>query len=153
MEIVFIILKGVNLLLLLGVWLYSFKNYKNLPSRIPIHFNIEGEVDRFGSKRYFLLLPLVATLLLGLFFYLGNSPEFANYPVKLTKDNYQFQYALGLIFTQVLLTICLFLFYFIQTYTIGYLSNKKKSMVNFALCIVGIFFTIIGYIILSNIYK
>lgn len=153
MDNVFLILKGCNCLLLLGVWLYSFKNYKNLPSKIPIHFNIEGEVDGYGNKKYFFLLPAVSTFLFALFFYVSNSPETANYPVELTKENYIFQQALGMIFCQFLLTICLLLFILIQKYTVGYVAGKNPKMAYFALCIVAIFLTIIGYCILSNLYK
>ena len=42
---------------------YTFVTQKNLPDRIPIHFNFKGEPDGYGSKRILFLIPILTTLL------------------------------------------------------------------------------------------
>lgn len=150
MDTVFIILRIINISLLIGVWFFSFKNYKNLPDKIPIHFNIVGEPDRFSNKKFFYFLPIIATLLLGLFFYLSNFPESANYTVEITPENEQSQYKMGIVFSQIILFFCLLLFFIIQDFTVKYVTDKKPSLANIALPIVGLFLTIMVYTVLSN---
>lgn len=55
---------ALPLLLMWGVALYL---YPHLPDPLPVHWNLEGEPDRFGSRLEALfLLPLVMTFLLPL---------------------------------------------------------------------------------------
>lgn len=150
MDTVFIILRIINISLLIGVWFFSFKNYKNLPDKIPTHFNIVGEPDRFSSKKFFYFLPIIATLLLGLFFYLSNFPGSANYTVEITPENEESQYKMGIVFSQIILFFCLLLFFIIQDFTVKYVADKKPSLANIALPIVGLFLTIMVYTVLSN---
>ena len=62
---------------------------------IPVHYNASGQIDRWGDCTHFWDLPLVASA-----FYIGLSilerfySRF-NYPVKITKENAQTIYRLG----------------------------------------------------------
>lgn len=150
MDKVFIIFIIINISLLIGVWCFTFKNYKNLPDKIPTHFNIVGEPDRFSSKKFFYFSPIIATLLLGLFFYLSNFPESANYTAENTPENKEFQYKMGIVFSQIILFFCLLLFFIIQDFTVKYVADKKPSLANIALPIVCLFITVMVYFVLSN---
>ena len=55
--LVLIILVGVALLWVIGVYAYT-----TLPERIPTHFNIRGEPDAYGSRSTFLILPPAFTI-------------------------------------------------------------------------------------------
>ena len=143
----------INLIILLGIWAYSIKNYSKLPQRIPIHFNFEGEADNFAGKKFFFLLPIVSIIICILFSFIFYHPENNNYPVDITKENALFQFYLGSIFSQIILGICLSLFLVIQIYTVKYIAQQKPSLVGLAICIVLLFITIVAYFIISNIYK
>ena len=45
-----------------------------MPETVPIHYNAAGEANGFGSKKYVLLLPLVATLLSAGLTFLSDLP-------------------------------------------------------------------------------
>lgn len=52
---------------------YAYFLYPNLPKKIPIHFNIQGEVDGWGSRESIFLMPFVMGLVsLLVFFTLAN---------------------------------------------------------------------------------
>ena len=48
-------------------WVVSAWLYPGLPATIPIHWNIHGKVDGYGSKGTIFLMPGVMVFLLGLF--------------------------------------------------------------------------------------
>lgn len=72
----------VGLMLLL-----SILSWNDLPDKIPIHFNIFGDADRWGGKASILILPIVGFFVFKLTFLLGKAPHMLNYPVKITKEN------------------------------------------------------------------
>lgn len=45
--------------------------WNDLPDILPMHWNIKGEVDRFGSKNELLLLPFLLPVLTYLIFFIG----------------------------------------------------------------------------------
>lgn len=51
---------------LLLVWSFTFRVYLLLPERIPVHWNLQGAVDRYGSRLEVFLLPVVLVLLYSL---------------------------------------------------------------------------------------
>lgn len=69
-------------LLILGMFLLAAATWPGAPERIPVHWNIAGEVDRYGSKVEGLLgIPLLA---LGIYLLMVVLPRLdpgrANYP-------------------------------------------------------------------------
>jgi uncharacterized membrane protein len=48
-------------------WVVSAALYPRLPSTIPMHWNIHGELDGYGSKGTIFLMPGAMVFLLGLF--------------------------------------------------------------------------------------
>ncbi|RAQ95696.1 DUF1648 domain-containing protein [Thermogemmatispora tikiterensis] len=61
---------GLDLLLLVALWVVTVVRYPVLPERIPLHFGPDGQVNRWGGKQELLLFSLLALalniLLLGL---------------------------------------------------------------------------------------
>ncbi len=74
----------LNIALLLIAWLTAFMIFDSLPDRYPIHFNFEGEPDRWGDKSAFefFLLPGVLTLIIVLLLVLLRYPQYYNFPQK-----------------------------------------------------------------------
>jgi uncharacterized membrane protein len=70
--------------------------YGRLPDTIPVHFNTTGDPDRFGHKTTLLVIPAISLFLFIGLRYLSNFPESFNYPVKITVENAETQYQMGL---------------------------------------------------------
>ncbi|HIZ25658.1 DUF1648 domain-containing protein [Barnesiella sp. An55] len=90
-----------------GVWI-QFDNR----AEVPLHFNAQGEVDRWGDASTALLLPAIALVLYGLLTWLQRHPKWCNYPVEITDANRepvyrQMSHIVGRIKT---LVMCLFLY-------------------------------------------
>src|SRR3954462_731600 len=60
-----------QLALILGMFLGSALAWNAVPDRVPVHWNLAGEVDRYGGKvEGLLLLPVLALGLYVLFIFL-----------------------------------------------------------------------------------
>jgi uncharacterized membrane protein len=110
------LLESAALVLLVGLWVLVAVAYPYLPEVIPIHFNLKGQADGFGSKDFIWLEPLVASALYTVMTLVNRRPDTFNYPVKITPENAGRQYALAsrlmrylkLIVVAVMLIIVLF---------------------------------------------
>jgi hypothetical protein len=74
-------------LLIAGLWVYAIYAVTQLPNTIPVHFNFNNEPDNWGSKYTLLVLPFIATLIVGLFSVIKRYPSSLNYPVTITEQN------------------------------------------------------------------
>lgn len=76
-----IIIKKVLPILTLGIG-FSFAiivGFSNVEI-IPLHINIHGEVDNYGSKRELFILPAIALLIYLLMWWLERNPQLYNFP-------------------------------------------------------------------------
>lgn len=88
----FYLVIGVGLTV--AAWLTAAAAYPYLPDRVPIHWNIHGEVDGYGQKQWAVFLtPAIMVALLGLFRVL---PWLSPKPFTLDtfRDTYEFAVAL-----------------------------------------------------------
>lgn len=111
--------------LLVGLmWILTFLYYEKLPDTIPVHYNIAGQIDGYGSKTSLLVLPAVATVLFVGLTILNRFPWIFNYPVKITADNAHRQYSMATGMIRYLKTTIVLVF--------GYLSymTMRNSGVN-----------------------
>jgi Domain of unknown function (DUF1648) len=51
--------------LILGWWI-ALSVYPRLPERVPVHFGLTGEADRWGGRWMIFLIPLVSTVIFAL---------------------------------------------------------------------------------------
>ena len=87
--------------LLMANWFYPLKSLKDLPSVIPLGFNIRGEI-RLAANKYLLLgIPLVSTLFMIRYANLAIHPEAIQYPMKVDGKNAKQIYCLGKTFSRV----------------------------------------------------
>ncbi len=77
----------VCLILLFGVLIYLLINWNNIPDQIPGHYNAMGEVDRMGSKKELLVLPVISWLMYLGMTIIGHFPQVWNTGVKVTEEN------------------------------------------------------------------
>lgn len=81
-------LNYVTLALLAGLILLSVYGVTILPDRIPVHFNLSGEADRWDSSTTLLIVPLLCLLIEGLLWATRWAPpELMNFPGPRTPDN------------------------------------------------------------------
>lgn len=82
-----IVLNVISLVLPILFIVYYLIIHSNLPAKVAVHYNFEGEADRWGSP---IVYPIIACV--GFFLSLGlvllqRIPHKHNYPVKLTEEN------------------------------------------------------------------
>jgi len=70
-------------------------NYKILPDIIPIHYNVAGEADGFGSKTTILTLLVIASIIFVGLTIVNRFPHILNYPTVITNENAQRQYTIA----------------------------------------------------------
>lgn len=77
----------VGLTFYVGTIILLLINWSNLPSEVPAHYNVLGEVDRWGKKLELFILPLVGGFLFLIMHVLEKHPESHNYPKRLNDSN------------------------------------------------------------------
>lgn len=85
----------VSWILLILHWGFVSVHYWELPSVIPIHFDVNGEADSYGIRAMLWLLPAINTILFTVLTVLSRYPNRLNYPVSLTPSNTPALYRLG----------------------------------------------------------
>ena len=91
---------GVILTLFLVVII--FMHWKDAPDIIPIHYNIRGEIDGYGSRNTILYILPIALIIYMVMSILGRYPQIYNYAVKITPKNKQNQYNMASTFMRVI---------------------------------------------------
>ncbi|MCJ0742617.1 DUF1648 domain-containing protein [Pedobacter montanisoli] len=123
-----IIIEVISIIVLLTLAVFTVVNYKNLPDTVPVHFNLAGEADRFGSKKEIFALPLIAIAIYTLLTILNRYPHIFNYPTQITEANALRQYtnATRLLRYLKLIIVSIFLLIF-------YFTTKAADVKNTAL--------------------
>ncbi len=74
---------------------YAGVSYAALPAQIPVHFGVDGQVDRVGSKAELWLLPPIAAGVYTILSVVALFPQRFNYPVAITAENAARQYRIA----------------------------------------------------------
>lgn len=77
----------VCIILLIGVLIYLLLNWNSIPDKIPGHNNAMGEIDRMGSKKELLVLPIISWLMYLGITVLEKFPQVWNTGVTVTEEN------------------------------------------------------------------
>jgi len=114
--------------------------WSSLPSRIPAHYNIYGQIDRWGSKgEIFLLVPI--SILMYLFLTILNRyPHRFNYPIDITEQNAKAQYHLARLMVQALKAEVIWIFVYFEWISIIDAMGKEMGL--------GIAFPIISLLLI-----
>lgn len=101
----------VALVLLLLLWIMILAGYSRLPETIPVHFNLSGTADGFGSKKEIFGSAAIATAIYQALSLLNKFPHKSNYLTTITTANALQQYTMGTRIIRILkiLVISLFL--------------------------------------------
>lgn len=125
---------------------YTGYAYPGLPETIPVHLNARGEVDGFGQKWMFLLLPAIGVILFLGMSWITRFPHRFNYPVNITEDNASQQYANAARMIRVMKLSLAVLFLLLQ----WEISRRAHGTIN--PLGIGMLFIEIGIVLLPAVY-
>ena len=116
---------------------YLFFIWNDLPEKVPMHYNLKGEIDRYGSKSELLLMVAIITVInMGVYFLLININKI-DPKKKYSAENLPRMRSLAFAITIFISAIICFILY--STLHAGIKFNPKFIVVG-----VGLLFAIIG---------
>lgn len=140
-----ILVEIVCLILLIGVLIYLVLNWNSIPERIPGHYNAMGEIDRMGSKKELLVLPIISWLM-----YLGMTvlerfPQIWNTGVTVTAENKERVYRVlkNMLSTMKLIMVAVFV----------YLTINSSQAISLSVWFLPVFITLMFGSIIFFIIK
>jgi uncharacterized membrane protein len=68
--------------------------WATLPATIPTHFDASGTADGFGPKGMIWLLPAIGVVMVPMILFVRRFPWLSNTPIKITRENAEYQYGL-----------------------------------------------------------
>ncbi len=113
-------------------FLYLIYIWNSLPQKVPMHWNLQGEIDRYGSKSELWLIPLMLPLLTYLLFVLI---PYIDPKGKIEKMGQKY-HSLKFILTLSMSVLAIFIIY----------SAKSKSLTspNYVIALIGVLYLVIG---------
>lgn len=110
--------------------------WKELPNKVPMHWNIKGEIDRYGDKSELIIIPFLLPFLVYIIFLIVPKIDPKN---KLNKMGNKLQ-TIKFLVTTFMSILALFIIY----------SAKNQSFANsnYITLLIGLF-----YLILGNYFK
>ena len=151
MKQLYFFVKLFSFVLLIFIWEYTFISYRELPDIIPIHFGVDGTPDGFSTKKMSWLLPIIASFVFGLLFYLSKnqSSSLLNLPANI-KENKQ----LSSNIIHFVNLIAMVIFSVITYESINVALEKSSRLSSATIYLVALLFLgIIGILIYSNHLK
>ncbi len=117
-------------------FLYLMYVWNQLPEQVPLHYNLEGEVDRYGDKSELIMIPILLPLLIYVIFL---AVPYIDPKKQIQKMGNKYD-TLKLILTTFMSALALFIIY----------TAKNQTLTN-----PNIIFLIIGllYLIFGNYFK
>ncbi|WP_430409655.1 DUF1648 domain-containing protein [Kordia sp.] len=82
-----LIIDLIILAILLFIWGYACISYTTLPDKIPMHFDINGEVDGYGGRTSIWVLLVITTVITVGMYVLTKYPHIHNYMEEITEQN------------------------------------------------------------------
>lgn len=89
-------LDAISLIVLIGSFVYTALSWSSLPEQVPIHFDMEGEADEWGSRMTLLWLPVINSIMFAGMTVLRSFPHKMNYLIEITPENAAYQYRLSI---------------------------------------------------------
>src|SRR5215217_2836022 len=120
-------LELTGLLVMIAVWGISIAAYIKAPDVIPIHYNIKGEADGYGSKAILFIEPAISTFVYLLLSGISRIPHQFNYLVTITPENAEDQYRRALTILRIL-KICIPLVMIVLLINTAFTSDHKLGI-------------------------
>lgn len=113
-------------------FLYLAYIWNQLPAKVPVHWNVKGDIDRYGDKAELILIPLLLPLLVYVIFLVVPRIDPKK---KLDKMGNKLQ-NLKLLMTTLMSMLALFILYSAQ--------NQSFDQSNYLFILIGILYIILG---------
>lgn len=117
-------------------FIYLAYVWNDLPERVPMHYNIKGEIDRYGDKSELLIIPFIMPVLIYIIFLVVPKIDPKN---KLQQMGNKFQ-TIKVLLTTFMSVLALYIIYSTK--------NASLSNPNYILFFIGAL-----YVILGNYFK
>lgn len=82
-----ILMEVLCLLMLVGLTIYLGISWSSLPDKIPAHYDLAGNIDRWGEKGELLITPIMSWFLYVMITGVEQIPSIWNAGVKVTEEN------------------------------------------------------------------
>ncbi|WP_313099038.1 DUF1648 domain-containing protein [Epilithonimonas sp.] len=149
MRIISFVLKIISFMLLIFVWIFTINNFKNLPETIPIHYNLDGTPDGFGSRS---TIWFETTLTTALFLFLMYASKKPNFPLLNIPQNIKQKPILTEFVVSILLLIIMLIFADINYESIQNALGKTNGLSSIMHYLLGlVFIFVFGLLIYSYI--
>ncbi len=140
-------------MMLAVTWFLAIYALTFLPETIPVHFDLKGNPDRYGSKANLVILPIISTILYVGMTIINRYPHIFNYPVKITEENALRQYANATKMIRVLKLVVLVVFFTIVFFTVRSASGATFQGVWFLPFFLAVVYIPLGYFIVRAYRK
>lgn len=117
-------------------FIYLAHVWGELPEQVPMHWNIRGEIDRYGDKIELILIPILLPLLIYIIFLVIPSID----PKDKIKNMGSKFHSIKILLTTMMTILALFIIYIAK--------NQSMTNPNYIVLLVGVL-----YIILGNYFK
>lgn len=116
-------------LIFISVTLYWIFNFSNLPAEVPMHYNFNGEITRYGSKWESIILPIMTLFMWILCYALEKNPHAMNLPKKINEQNAEVIYRNGVYMISFIKNVMLLIFSFL-TFEVVWTSKGNEQFLN-----------------------
>jgi uncharacterized membrane protein len=145
----------ISMIILAISAIYLVVMYQKLPSEVPMHFNISGDVDYWGPKWTIFILWSIGLVLYFINKKTQSLPHKYNYIVKITVENARKQYELAIKMMSILklelMLLIAYLLWSVVENAKGTLNNLNTFvMLGFLICL---FSTLMLYLFKSRKYR
>lgn len=113
-------------------FIYLAYLWNDLPSKVPMHWNIKGEIDRYGDKAELIIIPFLLPVLVYVIFLVVPKIDPKN---KLNKMGNKLQ-TIKFLLTIFMSILALFIIYSVK--------NQSLTNPNYIVLLIGVLFIILG---------
>ncbi len=110
--------------------IYAVTSWSAIPEQIPAHYNIPGEVDRWGNKAELLILPIIGGVFYLLLTVVSLFPKIWNVPTARNPENKAAVYSTAKTLLIVLKVEMISLFFYIF-----YVSSRVENLPGYMMII------------------
>ncbi|GHV35887.1 hypothetical protein FACS1894178_6390 [Bacteroidia bacterium] len=107
--------------------------------KIPIHYNLLGEIDGWGSRNFLFFLPVIAVLLYGLFLFVESYPKFINYPFSTKNIDKDVLNRTGIAMMRHLKPVIIFTFAYLNNNSFNVAVGKSNATSVVVFLLTGLF--------------
>jgi uncharacterized membrane protein len=115
-------------IIIIDVWIYTFKEYPDLYNIIPINYDSVGEPNKFGYKFNIFFYPIVNTALFILMAWINQFIDFYYYPKITNNENAQKKITFAIRLTRTIKLIIAIIFSFISISKIQLIKKNNAGL-------------------------